>query len=780
MQNMHVRRWLFSRNQPGGSDLVIGLSNNPSLTGFHFSSCPSSSPSYSFSPSSPNSTSASSKDHFPDIGDLNTVLSCVDGVLLGISYGFKGLHPIIPLIHSVTGDSRFADARSIVRRTAYTQIEVNNFSCFARLELCWLFSGILLVITCFEAVDGGPVLDDVQIRVIMPQQVRELVSAYDTFEDSDEYHNSASVRANYEGESSIQGLKVPEWTFQFEIKEQQGFGTRDIRNTVFEQSVRRRTNKIEYEPEKEAEAQMMHRTEDALQLRNIDEQYASREDLPHAFTKDHPPSFPLQPRIDNNGKTGIDEVEMSRYVCYTKWNRSSYPTTHKDFNRSYNELVANVHMSTINKNGHDQDDDSNNKTSETTIGLWAHFQEINRKSRQHGTFRTKLTARESNLILTEKEVNYVFLCSCHGFSIDSRIKQLITHLGLHFSEPETDRLLFSLKNEGRKLHGQEIIYQQKDGESTVVPHLPVPPATLQLYSLSAHDSVCQDNSSPSHNTDGNRNIILNRYDDSSPLSQNQTNMRAIPSSFASNTDHISSVPVLQFTTPSIPISRRTPFKLNKRPTFTPSSTHRQNPQLTFHTDNDAPQNPNESDLEGATRVDPFQAASMGRRLCDDQGHESWECIQCGATIRGKRGNLKRHVLLKHFNLRPFVCNADGCGRRFQNRVNLTRHIINVHQGRPFSCPRCPRTFKLESQMATHIERAHVDALADSTGRGEARCDRCKRCFDLVSTLNRHRRTVHGIYDQNAMIGLPRTQVITNTDRPELPTEGEEKSDHGNE
>lgn len=781
MQHRHVRRWLFNRNEPDGSDVVLGLSNNPSLTGFHFSSCPASSLSFSFPPSSSNFSSASRDEQFPDIGDVNTVLSSVDGVILGISYGFKGVHPIIPLIHFATGESQFADARCIVRRTAYTRVEVNNLGCFARIELCWLLSGILLVTTCFEAVDGGPVVDDGHLRAIMPQQVRELISAYEALEDLDGHQNISSVRAS-SVQTSKQVLNVPEWAVSFEVKEPQRFGNLDITKMVFVQSVYGQTNRIGYELVQEETPQMMHRTEKGSdsQLRSIDEEYATREQLPQAHSKHQPYSFHVQSRNANTTKTGIDEVEMGRYVWYTRGNRNSYPSAHMEFSIKHNETSDNFRKRSDDKHDYDHDDqnNNNNKISETTRKLWAHFQTMNRKARQHGAFHTKLCVRGSSSILQEKESNYIFLCTSHGISIDSRIKELIKQLGLHFSEPATDRLLFSLQNQRRKQHEQQNIERQNIGRTTVVPQLTTHTAAFKSVPLPSTDSGSPNNTSFSLNHDDDRSIIISSIVGSSQPSQSQSNKRAISSSDASNTDHISSMPVSQFQTPSVPISKNTPSKLNKRPRFTDSSTSPQTTQLSFQADSDGHQNPTESDLEGAIGVDPFQAASMGRRLCDEQGHESWECVQCGATIRGKRGNLKRHVLLKHFHVRAFVCNADGCGRRFQNRVNLTRHILNVHQGRPYTCPRCPRTFKLESQMTIHIERAHVDALAVSTGRGEARCDRCGRCFDLVSTLNRHRRTVHGISDQHSMIGRHETQSQTNTDGTKLHTEGEEKNDRG--
>ncbi|KAI0562448.1 hypothetical protein FGB62_59g030 [Gracilaria domingensis] len=116
----------------------------------------------------------------------------------------------------------------------------------------------------------------------------------------------------------------------------------------------------------------------------------------------------------------------------------------------------------------------------------------------------------------------------------------------------------------------------------------------------------------------------------------------------------------------------------------------------------------------------------------------WTCKICGVPIRGKKGNLNRHIANKHENIRAYACKVPSCGKRFQTRLNLVRHENAVHQGRPFLCPQCPRTFKTAQHLQSHEVSAHEAASAALA------CEVCGGCFGRRSTLNRHLSKVHKI------------------------------------
>lgn len=135
---------------------------------------------------------------------------------------------------------------------------------------------------------------------------------------------------------------------------------------------------------------------------------------------------------------------------------------------------------------------------------------------------------------------------------------------------------------------------------------------------------------------------------------------------------------------------------------------------------------------GASRADSVTFNDRAERKAPNL----WRCKECGVLIRGKRGNLNRHIANKHDLLRAFECKVPKCGKRFQTRLNLVRHRTTVHDGRPHRCPHCPRAFKAETELETHISSAHSD------GSKTMACPVCGRCFGRRSTLNRHTSKVH--------------------------------------
>lgn len=116
----------------------------------------------------------------------------------------------------------------------------------------------------------------------------------------------------------------------------------------------------------------------------------------------------------------------------------------------------------------------------------------------------------------------------------------------------------------------------------------------------------------------------------------------------------------------------------------------------------------------------------------------WTCDRCGQKIRGKKGNLNRHIANKHDNIRAYECSWANCDRKFQTRLNLVRHETAVHVGRPHTCPSCPRAFKNEGDMAAHVKAAHENPQFSLA------CNVCGSCFGRRSTLNRHMAKVHKI------------------------------------
>lgn len=114
----------------------------------------------------------------------------------------------------------------------------------------------------------------------------------------------------------------------------------------------------------------------------------------------------------------------------------------------------------------------------------------------------------------------------------------------------------------------------------------------------------------------------------------------------------------------------------------------------------------------------------------------FRCPVCGIAIKNKRSNLNRHIANKHSLERKFVCEVNDCGRKFQTRLNRTRHVKTVHEGRPFQCASCTRSFKTDEDLKQHERDVHPE------GGEFLACRICGSCFAKRCILNRHIENVH--------------------------------------
>ncbi|POM68812.1 Hypothetical protein PHPALM_14978, partial [Phytophthora palmivora] len=100
----------------------------------------------------------------------------------------------------------------------------------------------------------------------------------------------------------------------------------------------------------------------------------------------------------------------------------------------------------------------------------------------------------------------------------------------------------------------------------------------------------------------------------------------------------------------------------------------------------------------------------------------------GSSIEVKKGEDKKKI---------FRCTFPGCGREFQLKGNLKRHV-NIHNGdKKFGCKFCGKRFLRKADMEVHY-RVH-------TGEKPYRCkyEECGKCFARRSDLLSHERTHTG-------------------------------------
>uniref|UniRef100_A0A8B9CPR1 C2H2-type domain-containing protein n=1 Tax=Anser brachyrhynchus TaxID=132585 RepID=A0A8B9CPR1_9AVES len=149
-----------------------------------------------------------------------------------------------------------------------------------------------------------------------------------------------------------------------------------------------------------------------------------------------------------------------------------------------------------------------------------------------------------------------------------------------------------------------------------------------------------------------------------------------------------------------------------------------------------------------------QKTGIEARMC--RKDKACGCSKCGKTFNQKN-NLSRH-LRTHIGEHPYKCSecwrsfSDhsnlisqqklhqgekpyDCGKRFTQRQNLTMHQ-SIHTGeRPYSCQDCSKRFRRSSDLIQH-ESLH-------TGERPYKCPDCGKGFTRSSKLMQHQPPTQG-------------------------------------
>ena len=61
--------------------------------------------------------------------------------------------------------------------------------------------------------------------------------------------------------------------------------------------------------------------------------------------------------------------------------------------------------------------------------------------------------------------------------------------------------------------------------------------------------------------------------------------------------------------------------------------------------------------------------------------------------------------------RPYVCQVDGCEKRFTEYSSLYKHhVVHTHT-KPYTCNICSKTYRQASTLAMHKRTSHGDMTA---------------------------------------------------------------------
>lgn len=544
--------------------------------------------------------------HFPDIGDLDTVLTRDGDTCLGFTYGCHGVMPLVPLVHHVTRDAVLANFAVVVRRTARKRVPLHGVNCHLSIEFAWLRSGVLIVTTMvnpFVSNDATPGLhpffDNAESRIYAPSAANALLNTARQFETDATVYSNGAPNGN----------------------------------------------------------------------------------LPNHFL--HPPYEYYTFRVH--------EPDDADYLNSLQADAIRDATTTTPSNARQYAMIAPA------------TEDVPSVAEPNTVAIWRKFQNGIAHARRRGVMMTVLDRKfglgTGTLVpFYSRRAHYTFL-STSGISAHGRIQKLCVQLGIQYHSPIRDHLCIEAPADFHPVSGGDSIM---GGQGVTGGVALCDPGNGPCVNLSRVDEIREDE------TRHMPKELPHGMGDEAPRRQQSESDNA----------------------------RHEDAQLRKRRRTTGQTTM----AAPLSRGGQEQENPTGEDIiepeRRKTTQETVDNATGSGESVKGNNPAMWTCDQCGIKIKGKKGNLSRHILNKHEKVRPYKCLEKGCGRSFQTRLNLVRHEKAVHEGRPFPCPHCTRAFKYELDLSSHVTAVHEQV--DS----QLACDVCGSCFARRSTLNRHRENVH--------------------------------------
>ncbi|CAL4083324.1 unnamed protein product [Meganyctiphanes norvegica] len=89
--------------------------------------------------------------------------------------------------------------------------------------------------------------------------------------------------------------------------------------------------------------------------------------------------------------------------------------------------------------------------------------------------------------------------------------------------------------------------------------------------------------------------------------------------------------------------------------------------------------------------------NLHRHLHIHTGYKPFSCPHCPYRC-DRKSNLNTHILT-HTGDKPFVCNI--CHHRSKQKIHLMKHMLTHTKERPFACTECEKTFQRKMQLNKH-------------------------------------------------------------------------------
>ncbi|KAJ8396636.1 hypothetical protein AAFF_G00017020 [Aldrovandia affinis] len=119
---------------------------------------------------------------------------------------------------------------------------------------------------------------------------------------------------------------------------------------------------------------------------------------------------------------------------------------------------------------------------------------------------------------------------------------------------------------------------------------------------------------------------------------------------------------------------------------------------------------------GSEEADPGGAPGLENDVRERSLRGQWGpygdrlvCVYCGKSFNQK-GSLDRHMRL-HMGITPFACVF--CGKRYTRKDQLEYHIRGHTDNKPFRCHVCGKSFPFQGTLNQHLRKKHLATANDS-------------------------------------------------------------------
>lgn len=109
----------------------------------------------------------------------------------------------------------------------------------------------------------------------------------------------------------------------------------------------------------------------------------------------------------------------------------------------------------------------------------------------------------------------------------------------------------------------------------------------------------------------------------------------------------------------------------------------------------------------------------------------------------------------HKSVGEWRCPIEGCGKWYNLKKSLDRHIAKHSEKLPFQCPSCVKAFTMKSGLDKHFRKFHsvTPENADDANNKPFPCKLCNHRFISAYTLSIHHKRYHtdeGRYENRAI------------------------------